>query len=344
MPARSLSVSVVALLALVFAACGGGADRTDPQALLEQTFSGEKTIDSGRLRLDLSADIKGSGQLQGPVSLKVEGPFAQADGEHLAEFDFDATVSGAGMTYEVGAAATGDKGFVRFQGSDYVLADAVFRQFTKGFEEAQRDSARKDKPAQLANLGIDPRRWLTNARNEGEADVGDDATIKITGDVNVPRLVADLSKAAESGRKGLGERGAQAKRPGLTTTQQREIAQSVKAMRVEVYTGKDDKLLRRLHFDGDVVAPAGAKDFDSANVKFDYSVVEVNEDQKITAPATPRPFDELARQLGGLGGSGAARGADAAGKRDQRELKAYTRCLERAGDDDAAVKDCASRL
>ena len=50
---------------------------------------------------------------------------------------------------------------------------------------------------------MDPRKWLTDPRNAGEAKVGDADTIKITGGVDVDALLDDvntaLGKAASSG-------------------------------------------------------------------------------------------------------------------------------------------------
>ena len=67
------------------AACGGD-DGTDESAtaLIKQTFSGKKKVDSGKLNLDLSAKLEANGrrgeQLEGPITLKLTGPF-QSRGE-----------------------------------------------------------------------------------------------------------------------------------------------------------------------------------------------------------------------------------------------------------------------
>ncbi len=298
MPVRLLSVFVAALLALVLSACGGNSE--DPNTVLEETFSGEKEITSGRLQLDVSADVKGTGRLQGPVSLKLNGPFQKADGDGLPQFDFDATVAGSGMTHEGGASSTGDKGYALFGGQNYVLADPTFEQFKRSYERAQREHEGESAADQLTALGIDPRKWIRNPLNDGEADVGDVETIKITGDVDVPRLLDDLSELGAKG-KAQGKRKAHGKDHRLTEERKRELAQAIKSARVEVYTGKDDRILRRIFLDADIIAPPGSEQFDSADVKFDYSVLDVNEDQKITAPSDVKPFSELAAQLRGLG-------------------------------------------
>ena len=61
-------------------------------------------------------------------------------------------------------------------------------------------AARTKNQQSLATLGIDPRKWLTNAKNEGEAKVGDNDTIKITGGVDVDKLLDDVNTALEKAR------------------------------------------------------------------------------------------------------------------------------------------------
>lgn len=338
MLARLLLICCLALPGAVLSACGG--QEEDVDTLLEQTFSGDKEVDSGRLALEARIDARGSERLKGPVALKLRGPFQKSDPDAVPEFDLDASLSGSGITYEVGASSVDDRGYVLFQDEDYVLSPELFAQFKSGFQDA-RDDKDDEQSANLATLGIDPRKWLTDARNAGEAKVGDEDTIRITGDVDVAKLLDDVARARER------EGGDPAAAPQELSEEQRaRIEQAVEAMRVEIFTGADDKILRRIVLDADIVAPEGEDGFDSADVRLDYSISELNEDQEISAPSDPKPFDELARQLQGLNLGGAAPGgADSAGtKTDRRKLRRYTRCVERAGQDEAAVRECAERL
>ena len=339
MLARLLLICCLALPGAVLAACGG--QEEDVDTLLEETFSGDKEVDSGRLAVEARIDARGSERLTGPVALKLRGPFQKSDPDALPEFDLDASLSGSGITYEVGASSVDDRGYVLFQDEDYVLSPELFAQFKSGFEDAraEKDDEQADS-ADLATLGIDPRKWLENARNEGEAKVGDEDTIRITGDVDVPKLLDDLTRAR------AGATGDPAAAPqALSDAQRTRIEQAVKAMRVEIFTGADDKMLRRIVVDADVVAPEGEDGFDSADVRLDYSISELNEDQEISAPSDPKPFDELARQLQGLNLGGATGGSPSADPQaDRRKLRRYTRCVERAGQDEAAVRECAERL
>lgn len=337
MPARLLILLLAGLLAVVPAACG---DDEDVDTLLSETFSGDKQVDSGRLALAVRVNAKGSDQVQGPISLELAGPFQREEEGELPRFDLDATLSGQGMTYKAGAVSVGGSGFISFQDQDYALSEAVFEQFRQGFKEGRAEKS-GEQPADLATLGIDPRKWLTNARNEGDAKVGDADTIRITGDVDVPKLIEDLVQAGAKARQL--DPGDRAGLPSeLTERRRREIAEAIDRMRVEIFTGEEDRILRRIVLSAAVRAPADSEDFDTADVRLAYEVTELNEDQEIEAPKDPRPFAELERQLSslGLGGASAARGSGA----DRRELRRYTRCVERAGEDRGAVQKCADLL
>ena len=193
---------------------GGGGDGasadedTSVDQVLEETFSGEKKVESGKLDLSLKIDVQGgcSSQVQGPISLRLTGPFQTQGKGKLPQFDIDAAFEGAGQNLKAGVTSTGDKAFVNFQGTEYAVSDQVFQQFKAGYEQAQKESADKGNQQSLATLGIDPRRWLTDAKNEGEAKVGDTDTIKITGGVDVNKLLDDVNTALEKAR-GLGVEG-----------------------------------------------------------------------------------------------------------------------------------------
>ena len=333
MLARLPMICCVALLALVPAACGGDGGDEDVNALLQETFSGDKQVDSGRLSLVAGVDARGSEKFRQPVRLEIRGPFRRTSPDEVPEFDLDAKVSTSGLTYDAGATILGDKGYVLFQDEEYVLADELFEQFKSGFQEGREDGG---EPADPASLGIDPRKWLRNARNAGEAEVAGQDTIKLTGDVDVPELVDDLAAAKQA------DPAAKKKPTELSEAHQRRIEKAVDAMRVEIYTGADDKILRRIVLAADVSAPEGEKSFDSAKVRLDYTLSELNEDQEIEAPSDPQPFEALLRQLRGLGIGGDA--AKAPSPSDRRRIERYSRCVERAGDDDAAVRECADRL
>jgi hypothetical protein len=353
---RTLLLLLVAVLAALVAGCGGGGSEADESTsvddLLTKTFSGEHKVDSGRLDLKLRIDAQGgdASQLQGPISVTLAGPFQTQGKGKLPLFDMDAAFEGAGQSLKAGLASTGDKGFVNFQGSDYAVSDQVFQQFRAGYEQAQKQSSEQQGES-LATLGIDPRRWLTDAKNAGEAKVGETDTIKITGGVDVGKLLDDVNVALEKAR-GLGVQGSDSLPEKLTDEQKRQAAEAIKGLSVEIYTGKEDTTLRRMLVNMNIEAAGqGSGEATSGTLSLDFSLLELNEDQEIEAPANPKPFDELVGQLGGLGLGGASAGGGAgsgsgsgSGQATAEDLKKYSECIEAAGSDAQATQKCAELL
>jgi hypothetical protein len=340
---RSLVALAVAVLACALVACGGDGNAadasTDVNQLLEETFAGGKQIDSGRIELTVRLEAQGTSQ-DGTVAFALRGPFQSEGKGRLPRFQLDAAVESAGQRIEAGATSTGDQGFIGFQGTDYEVSGPVFQQFTAAYEQSQKQAAGGDQS--LATLGIDPRNWLTNARNAGESEVGDTETIKITGGVDVPKLLDDVNVALERIRS-LGLQGSEGLPEQLTDEEKRQAAEAVRNLRVEIETGKDDKILRRLAVSGDINAEG-----DTLGVQLDLSLLEVNEDQEIEAPDDARPFNELLGKLQELGlpglGGAPSSGSGSGGGASSENLEKYSQCVQDAGSDPDKLRKCGELL
>jgi hypothetical protein len=350
---RTLLLLLAALLTLVVAGCGssddsgsGGKEASSDQSvdqLLKQTFTGEKKVDSGKLDLKVNLDVKSSSsQLQGPITLSLSGPFQSEGKGKLPKFDMDASFAGGGQNFKAGLASTGTKAFVNFQGTEYAVSDEVFQEFKKGYEQAQAQNKQQGGQS-LATLGIDPQKWLTNAKNEGETKVGDTDVIKITGDVDVNKLLDDVNTALEKVRS-LGVQGSAQLPEKLTDAQKTQAADAIKNLNVEIYTGKDDSTLRRMVVNMDINDGQ-----DSGSLKFDVSLTDLNEDQEISEPSNAKPFDQLLSQLGGLGlgglsGGGSSSGSGSSGGASADQLKKYSDCVQAAGSDVQKAQKCSKLL
>jgi hypothetical protein len=239
---------------------------------------------------------------------------------------------------------------VNFQGTDYEVSDQVFQQFKAGYEQAQKNGTSSSKQQSLSSLGLDPQQWLTNPKNEGDAKVGDDDTIKITGGIDVNKLLDDVNNALQKVKQ-LGAQGTQNLPSQLTAAQRKQVTDATKNPKVEIYTGKEDKILRRMVVSLGIVDPKGAAG--SANINFDLSISDLNEDQEISAPSGAKPFDQLLSKFGGLGlgglgstggTSGSSSGGGASGSGSNQKLEKYSKCVTDAGSDVAKARACQKLL
>ena len=356
---RFLAVLLLALFALILGACGGSDDEggtsassdDDVTSLLEKTFTGEKQMDSGKLAMSFTLEAQGEGseQLQGPVKVSLEGPFDATDQESMPKFALEASLQGAGQNLQAGATSTGDKGFVSFQGTQYAVSDAVFSQFATQYQQARKQAERQEQQGQsLATLGLDPRKWLVDPQNAGEAEVGDTETIKITAGIDVDKLLDDANTALESAAS-LGAVQGQQLPERLTEEQKRQASKAIKDPRIEIYTGAEDKIMRRLVLTLGLVDEGSGG---SGTIAFDVAVTDLNEPQEIAEPENAQPFERLAAQLqsilpalggapsSGSGSGGVQGGGGAAGG----DFEAYSECLTKAGDDVQKARKCADLL
>ena len=355
---QAILLALLAALALAVSACGGdekaASEDTDVDTLLTETFKGNKDVKSGKLDLKLDIKAQGVENAEGPIKLSLGGPFQSEGDDKIPKFDIDLAFSGAGQSIKAGLTSTGTKGFVNFNGTEYVVSDQVFQQFKTGYEQAQKQGGSKEDQS-LSSLGLDPRAWLTNPKNEGETEVGDDEVIKITGGVDVNKLLDDVNKALQKTRE-LGVQGTDQLPSQLTDAQKKQVTDAVKDPRVEIYTGKEDKILRRMVIALSITDPQGSSG--SADIKFDLSLTDINEDQEISEPSGAKPFDQLLSQLGGLGlgglggaggtgGSGSSGGGSSSGSSgssNNANLEKYSQCISDAGNDVTKARKCADLL
>ena len=132
-------------------------------------------------------------------------------------------------------------------------------------------------------LGLDPRSWLTDVKDEGEEQVDGVTTKHVSASVDAPKLVRDLLPLARQG----GAAGA------LPADLGQQIGKVVQQADVDVYVGQDDRILRRLQVSLDldfnqVTGNAGG-DAGRAKVDFNFELSDVNEPQNIVAPKNVAP-------------------------------------------------------
>lgn len=360
-----LVLSLLLLPALGVAACGGddggGNSGDSVDAVLKDTFGPDKPIRSGDLRLAVDLDLQGVQGLSGPVKLALRGPFQSNGREKLPDFDFTLDVNAGGSSFAAGAVSTGEKGFLKLQGTTFDLGDQLFEQFRNGYEQAQKEATgdnEEDAPS-FSSLGIDPLRWLRDPQRVGTEEVGGTETIHVKASVDVAKVLEDVSKLLEKAQ-GLNIQGAGEVPDALTAEQRRQIAEAVKSTSMEVWTGEDDRTLRRLKVAVGLDVPEGTRSsvggLTGGTIGFDLTFNELNEDQEVKAPSNARPLSELTGALGGVipgaggdgstgSGSGASGGTTTAPASGTANApKEYLDCVAKAGQDVAKIQECGQFL
>lgn len=365
----------LALLCVLLAAAGllsacGGDDKSGqtPQEVLQETFGAGQSVKSGKLQLGLDLNLQGIEGLSGPIKVEVDGPFQSQGGDKLPDFDLDLELTAGGQTFQAGAVSTGEKGFLEIQGQAFDIGEQLYAQFRDGYKQAQeeteKDEGKDDEKdgATFEALGIKPLNWVRNPTAAGEEEVGGAKTTHVRADVDVERFLADISRLLDRA-EGLELEGAGKVPGGLSEEQRRQIAQAVRSARVDVWSGAEDRTLRRLRLSVDLDVPQAARKsiggLERGTIAFTFGFADLNEDQEIEAPRNARPFAELQQALGGAlgdpgtGGSGSAGGSGPSGGATTtpdgpaggaKAPKAYLDCLSAAGSDIAKIQGCAQYL
>ena len=306
--------TLVAVLAIalpipaVVAGCGGSSSNNeDPQKVLDETFNNSTKITSGTL--DISLDGSAQGQQSGNFNATISGPFETDpnDPNAFPQFDLAANVGGSSggpsISFSGSLIATKDNAYVEYQNQAYEVGSDVFKQFTQSYAQAAKQSqSQRSNQNVFDRLGIDPSTWLTNVSNEGTTDVEGTDTIHVHGDADVAKIFTDLQKVAQQ------TGGATAQQ--FTPQQLDQLKSAVKQASIDVYSGTDDHLLRKLALSLQITPPAGTSaTVSSVDLNFSIALSDVNQPQTISAPSNAKPISDLLNQLGipglpGVGGTG----------------------------------------
>ena len=351
----SILLALVCLAALVVAGCGGGSSsKPSPEVtkLLGDTFGSNKPVKSGRLDVHVATDTTGVPGLQGPLDLRFSGPFQSQGTGKTAKFDFDLALRRGGSTLRAGAVSTGDKGYLKLIGNAYRLDDKAFASLQKSGSQAANSATKKNGGLSLSKLGIDPRRWLQDAKEEGTESVAGTPTIHISSSIKVGPMLADVNRLlAKAGN--LGASTGQSVPTSLDAATRAKIEKSVKQADLDVWTGKSDHALRRIRvnvrFDVPEKLRSDASKPQKGTIGLDLTIAGLNEQQAIGAPANPRPIGDLTaalqQVLAQVQSQGQAQSGGTAGSGSSSSSQPkYDACVQAAGSDIAKAQQCAPLL
>ena len=348
---RRLSFIIGVVTAVVLAGCGGDNETgerasagSDVNELLGATFTNVQKMKSATFDMKVAVESRGTGAADGNVAARLSGAFASEGTNRLPKFALNAEMTSAGQTVSGGATYTGEKGFVTLQGTPYEVSGTVLQPFVASYEQALKSQQSEQKGGLvLGALGIDFRKWLKNPRNEGEAKVGDTDTIKLTGSADVNQIVADLEKISKRAASLPGAAGQVPQ--SLTPEQKQRLTEAIKSVDVEVYTGAEDKILRRLVVTADLKDAASKVD---AGLLLDLTFTKVGEEQEIEGPDNAQPFSELLKALDAAGLTDLGLGGGSTAPKDPSEMSnnvdEYAECIEDAKGDRAKARECAAIL
>jgi hypothetical protein len=367
------TVGLLAIVCALLAACGTSTP-SNPNTLLKQTFSGKHNITSGDLSFRLTITPSGSNTLKGPIVLDFGGPFQSRGTGKLPQSNFSISVSASGKRATLGILSTGNAGYVSLNGQSYQLPQATFQRLESNFASVAGPSGSGSNSGSLTKLGIQPLNWLNNPTIVGSEDVAGTSTTHIRAGVNATALVSGLSQFLQK-TSSLGVTGSTRYPSGLPASTQSRIASEIQHPSFDVWTGNDDKTMRRLQLgltipvSGQVSTALGGLNAATFGLRIQYS--NLNEPQTISAPSNVQPYSQFQTKIqafaqalaGGLTGVGAAgSGTSSAGGATTGSTgsttgapgtttpatgaatTAYGRCIQAAGTDVTKMQQCATLL
>ena len=271
------AAALLALCALLAGCAGNGEDANE---VLSETAANLGKIRSGTLHVDVRLEPRGPSGAE-PFGFTLDGPFSLAGPGRLpvANVEYTQTVGEDDAT--VTLISTGRNAYVRTQGRTYELRpdqEAVLGGATSQLRASGR----------LGEFAIDE--WIEDAEVDDGGDVGGAETDHVQAELNVVNAIRDLTALARQAGQDV---------PALTDRDADRLADSVRSSRFEVYTGKEDRLLRRLELEIDFGLDV-PKELRSAlgslvggRLVFELGVDDPNRNVTVAEPENARPSSEL---------------------------------------------------
>jgi hypothetical protein len=260
------------LAVLALAGCGGGGEESATD-ILSETADNLGEIRSGDLSLDLLFSAN-SGEQQG---FRLEGPIALEDGKLLARVDY--TQIAGGNTANTTFISTGEQMFVEVDGVAYELPPKL---------EAEVEEATGDLEVEGLGDRIELGNWMRDPKLSDGGDVGGTDTDHISARLDVVNAINGLLEIAA----GFG--GLEAP-PAVEGQAAEQLRRAVEAASIDVWTGKDDRLLRRLALSIEFApeVPGELQSVLGLAVDFELAISDPNKDVSVSAPEDVRPYSDL---------------------------------------------------
>jgi hypothetical protein len=295
-------LTAFAALAALLSACGGGggASSDSPQQVIEQaTFEG---VESGNV--DLTVNVKSTGEHGGNVKAELTGPFQSTGKESLPELALavkaNGEVDGENVDFDGGLTVLSDRAYVGFEGKEYEVDPTTFGFVKSGFEEAEQEGEHESKggeatACQKAATSLNLEEFVDNLENEGGEEVEGVKTTKLSGDLDPKGAVDAVIKLMETPACSSELEAAGPFPLDELKNKEGELTGAIKKAHVDVYVGESDHIVRKV--DADLtVEPKGSGE--KTEVELGFTLGQVNEKQTIKAPANAEPLEKLFGELG----------------------------------------------
>ncbi|MGH2763700.1 MAG: hypothetical protein ACRDLD_14165 [Thermoleophilaceae bacterium] len=280
---RRAAAALLALAVLAGAGCGSDGGAGSATELLKRGFATD--VDSGLLKLDAELELEGIDELDGPLRLRLEGPFQAAGSPtDVPDMDVDFRASGAGQEATGRVVLTRENAWIEFRGATYEVGEELWARLRQAIEEQDQGQ-----PQTFGEAGVDPLGWIEDAEEDGEAEVAGAPTAKVSASLDLEQMVGDFAKLTEGSEDPV---------PAGAVDR---VDDYVDEVDFEAWIGEDD-IWRRVRSGVEFEVPeeerdaAGGLEGGSASLEIELS--EPNEPVQIEGPAEARPIEELLRQLG----------------------------------------------
>jgi hypothetical protein len=266
----------VAVAAL--AGCGGGGS-DEANGILSRTAASLGKIRSGDLTLRLVVSPREG--TKGRIGFELHGPFALHGGSlpvaRIAYTQIAGPREGTATFVSTGAHA-----YAEINGKAYELpasATAEVRSAAAGLGGSGGGLA-----------SFDVGSWFDDPRLDGSEEIGGAETDHVTADLDVVAAANGLLDLV----RGLGR-----DVPRIEGRQAKQLRDAVESSSIDVWAGKDDRLLRRLLLKAalGLDVPESLRralgDVVGAKIEFELAVANPNEPVRVTAPPNPLPASAL---------------------------------------------------
>ena len=310
MPPKTFIGVVSALLVAVLVGCGGddsssgdkaatdkggAANSAEVKKLIRQTFGPNAKAKSGNISAIIDMTVKGHPRYKEPIQVSLVGPFTNEGGQPETKLDVSLGLRGGILGGDM--YLKDSKAYIGLGSTAYEVPASI-----AGPLRSPLSKAGNALDAILGVFNINPDRWAKNPRIVGNERVAGIDTIHGTAQINTKNLFLDLATLAKrltslriTDITGLPRQ--------VDARARAALGRSVKTATGDVYTGADDKVLRRAKLN--LLLEPSAKDrkilkFTSIKVAANLDITDIGAPQKVNVPANRGSYAALQLSLDAL--------------------------------------------